>query len=81
VTISQIAALVNTQYLQSISVHDPKTGAEVELEVHRDPESGALLAIDSTFLEQVRDVITSPFNDSTRLILTTPPGRAGDTNG
>ena len=53
---------LKAKYVKFIEVTDPDTGAEVELEVYKDPESGAMFAIDSTFLEQVRQVIPSPFN-------------------
>lgn len=50
---------LKAQYVKFIEVTDPDTGAEVELEVYKDPESGAMFAIDSTFLEQVRQIIPS----------------------
>jgi len=56
------------RYVKSIEVTDPDTGAEVELEVYKDPESGAMFAIDSTFLEHVRQIIPSPFNPGRDLL-------------
>ena len=59
---------LKAQYVKFIEVTDPDTGAEVELEVYKDPESGAMFAIDSTFLEQVRQIIPSPFNPGNDLL-------------
>ena len=48
------------EFVKFIEVTDPDTGTEVELEVYKDPESWAMFAIDSTFLEQVRQIDTFP---------------------
>ena len=59
---------LKAKYVKFIEVTDPDTGAEVELEVYKDPESGAMFAIDSTFLEQVHQIIPSPFNPGNDLL-------------
>lgn len=58
-----------TKYVTEIVVNDPDTGNAVELEVHKDPTSGALFAIDSSFLDQMTTVIASPFNPGIMLEL------------
>lgn len=54
--------MTNANYVQVIVVNDPDTNALVEMEVYKDEDSGAMFAIDSSFLEQVTDEIPSPFN-------------------
>lgn len=63
---------VKTKFVRVVVVQDPDTLEGIELEVHKDPESGALLAVDSSFLDQVEDTIPSPFNADTRLRLSVP---------
>jgi len=63
---------ITTRFVKAISVTDPDTGSNIELEIHKDPESGALLAIESSFLEQVREDIPSPYNSHSRLVLPEP---------
>ncbi|MDD5056513.1 MAG: hypothetical protein PHQ60_01970 [Sideroxydans sp.] len=45
-----------------ITVKDPETGCDVELEVLKDPVSGAMMAIDASFLDQVSGSFNSPYN-------------------
>lgn len=59
---------VKAQYVKVIEVADPETGVEAELEVYKDPESGRIFAIDSTFLQQIRQIIPSPFNPGCDLL-------------
>ncbi len=67
-----ISDIVKTKYVTSITVQDPDTGEDVELEVHKDPESGGIFAIDASFLDQVTDTLPSLFNEFTRLVLDKP---------
>lgn len=55
--------VLTCKHAGSITVIDPDTGLEVELEIMKDPASGAMLAIDVSFLEQVDFVFNSPYND------------------
>lgn len=60
-----------TVYLGTLNSVDVD-GNAVELEVHHDPLSAATFAVDATFLNQVGDVITSPFNPGVKLHLSEP---------
>ena len=53
---------VEAVYVQDISVIDPDSGRPVTLELWKDPESGGMFAIDESFVDQVEEVIVSPFN-------------------
>ena len=61
---------MNTQSKKVVCIHagsikaiDPETQAEVELEVMKDPTTNAMLAIDSTYLDQVSLSFRNPFED------------------
>jgi hypothetical protein len=60
---------MKAKFVQVINVFDPDTGGKVELEVWKDPTSGGIFALDSSFLDQVEDSIVSPFNPSVTLEL------------
>jgi hypothetical protein len=53
---------VKGKFVQEITVIDPDTKGKVELEVWKDPISSGMLAIDTSFLDQVEDTIKNPFN-------------------
>lgn len=52
---------VTAIYAGTFTARDPETGAEVEMEVWKDPVSGAMLAIDGSYIEQVEDPVNSPY--------------------
>ncbi len=56
--------MTHANFVEIITVTDPETQGDVELEVYKDSASGAMFAIDSSYLEQVSDEIPSPFNKS-----------------
>jgi len=60
---------VSAKFIREIEVKDPDTGGVVEVELWKDSESGGIFGIDSSFLDQVRDEILSPFNQKTVLVL------------
>jgi len=60
---------MKAKFVKIINVIDPDTGGYVELEVWKDPTSGGLFALDSSFLDQVEDSIVSPFNPTVTLEL------------
>ena len=51
-----------TKYVCEIAVRDPDTGNVVEMEVYKH-SGGGMFAIDSSYLDQVSDVIYDPFQD------------------
>ena len=56
-------------FVKEITVIDPDSGGEVELEVWKDPSTGGIFALDASFLDQVKDIIRSPFDPSVALEL------------
>ena len=57
-----------TIFVQAIKCIDPETGWEIDVELHKDPSSGAIFGIDSIFLERVSDAgIRSPYNEDVHL--------------
>lgn len=60
---------VEATYVRDVSVTDPDSGLVVDLEVWKDPESGGMFAIDASFVDQVNEVVVSPFNSQRRLHL------------
>jgi hypothetical protein len=63
---------VKAIYAGEVTVKDPETGNEVEMEIWKDPETGGMFGVDSTFLDQVRDYVPSPFDSSVMLKLEEP---------
>ena len=50
------------EYVSDVIVKDPDTGGDVDVEIWKDQTSGGMFGVDSSFIEQVRDVdIPSPF--------------------
>jgi hypothetical protein len=41
-----------TKFVQLVTVGDPDTGLEVELEIRKDAVTGALAGLDGSFLDQ-----------------------------
>lgn len=58
----------------TIKAIDPETQAEVELEVMKDPTTNAMLAIDSTYLDQVSLSFRNPFEDGVLTASEETPG-------
>lgn len=48
-------------FVTEISVIDPISNLPVEIEIWKDPISGGLFGIDTSFLDQVSEGIVSPF--------------------
>ena len=52
-----------TIYVGEVVVIDPETGGEVEVELHKDPTSGAIFGIEPGFIETLKiSSIRSPYN-------------------
>jgi len=62
-------AVVKAIYCKEVEVTDPDSKAKVQLSVYKDPSTGGMLAIDSSFIEQVEVVIPNPLQPSVTLIL------------
>ena len=56
-----------TRYVCQVEVKDPLTGLLETLEVHFDKASGAMFAVDATFVDQVSDCVVSPYSGATLL--------------
>ncbi len=61
--------ILKAKFITEVSVVDPDSKGEVHLEIWKDPESGGIFAIDSSYLDQVTDRVLSPFNKGVTLIL------------
>ena len=53
--------IMKATFVGIVKVNDPDDGNEVELEIWKDP-CGGIFAIDSSFLDQDTDKVSSPFN-------------------
>lgn len=62
-------AVVRAVYCKEIKVKDPDTQATIHLSVYKDPSTGGMLAIDSSFIEQVEAVIPNPLQPNVTLAL------------
>lgn len=58
---------VFAKHIKVIEVTDPDTGATVEVEIFKDPQSGAIFGIDSTFLVQQSEQVYSPYNGTQKI--------------
>ncbi len=63
--------VVRAIYCKEIGVKDPDTKATIHLSVYKDPSTGGMLAIDSSFIEQVETVIPNPLQPNVTLMLDT----------
>lgn len=52
-----------TKFVMTITIMDPDTGNPVNLEIRKCMESGALVGIDGSFLEQDVAEIRNPYNE------------------
>lgn len=52
------------KYLQDVDILDPDSKGYVTLSVYKDPKSGGVFAIDSSYLDQVTDIVPLPFTKS-----------------
>lgn len=51
-----------TTFIKEVECTDPDTGAEITLEIHKDPVSGGLFAVEAEYLDQVTDKVISPYS-------------------
>lgn len=66
-------------FATTLTVDDPETKKPIELEIWKDPSSGAMFGIDATYLDQISDAIRSPFNEDVRLVLDEHTAHAAQT--
>jgi hypothetical protein len=57
-----------TKHVCTVTVIDPDTGNEVEVEI-RKTESGVMVGLDGSFLEQCEEQPFSPYDKNVRLIV------------
>jgi len=57
---------INTKFVKSITVTDPDTGGEVEIEI-RKLDTGAMVGIDGSYLEQDVGAVYSPYDKGIKL--------------
>jgi hypothetical protein len=51
-----------TKFVQHVTVRDPDTGLDVELEIRKDVATGALVGLDGSYLGQDVGPIYDPYN-------------------
>lgn len=60
---------VRCVYQKDAEFTDPDTKGIVTLEIWKDPESGALVGIDESYLASVQEQVFSPYNKNTILLM------------
>ena len=65
--------MATSRFCGEITVIDPDTGNEIELEVHKDSASGGMFAIDASYTDLVSERIPSPFNEDGNIRLADIP--------
>lgn len=64
---------VEAIFIKEITVVDPDSKSDVEVEIWKDPVTGGIFGIDASFLESLEiNVIVSPFDRKVRLRLSSP---------
>jgi hypothetical protein len=53
---------VKAIYVSAVTVTDPDTGAEIDVEIYKDEASGAMFGLDSSFLDGDVGPVFSPYN-------------------
>lgn len=48
-------------FIKTITIKDPDNGSEVELEIHKDPEAGAIFAVESDYVGEMEGNVNSPY--------------------
>ena len=53
-----------TKFIKTVSIYDKDVGAYVDMEVYKDNTSGAMFAIDSSYIDTLEDdePVLEPFN-------------------
>jgi hypothetical protein len=54
---------LSTRYVTTVTVIDPDSGGEVEVEIRKIDESGAMVGIDGSYLEQDVGEVNNPYGD------------------
>jgi hypothetical protein len=58
-----------TKFVQLVTVRDPDSGLDVELEIRKDTVSGAMIGLDGSYLEQDVGPIWDPYNRGEQLAI------------
>ncbi len=61
--------MTEARFVQEVEIVDPDSGQPVSVAIYKDPVSGGLFGIDSSYVEQVRDDVPNPFGNGGRLRL------------
>lgn len=48
-------------YIRQITVTDPDTGGDVIVEIYKDPETGGIFGLDSSYIEDSSGEVINPF--------------------
>ena len=55
-------------YVKHVTVIDPDTQNTVDVSIYKCRNSGAMIGLDSSYMEQDVDLVRDPYNDDTELI-------------
>lgn len=58
-----------TKFVAEVKITDPDTGNECYVEIHKDPVSGGMFGVDSTYLDSVTEYVISPFSTSENITI------------
>ena len=61
--------IIKAKFVDAITVIDPDSKGEVIVEIYKDPVSDGMFGVDSSFIEQVDNIVPSPFNKNVQLKL------------
>jgi hypothetical protein len=56
-----------TKYIATVTVLDPDSGGPVEVEIRKDPLSGAMVGLDGSYLANTDEDVYSPYNHGDKL--------------
>jgi hypothetical protein len=65
-----------TKFLRLVTVRDPDSGLDVELEIRKDLVTGALVGLDGSYLDQDLGPIFDPYNRGEELEIRDDEGLA-----
>ena len=58
----------NRVYIKEVTVIDPDSGGEVEIEIWKDMETGGMFGVDESFLEAENGCIYNPFSGEKQVL-------------
>jgi hypothetical protein len=56
-----------TKHIKTVTVIDPDTGNEVEVEIRKDTVTGAMVGLDGSYLSNTDGLVFDPYNQGDEL--------------